>query len=163
MSRREDRSSESKRHRSRFGREPRYFYMIPFSYFLPFRRSFTLKGTIDVVDFDGVCFRSPKRSRRDGKPETERPPAEPDMDKDRTDRDHRNHRRLQDPLPLESVNESRESEKGTDAQKVPPSRSFFQVAFFFFFGAFQIYCSIMYCILYNLWLRCSKFALGCRS
>lgn len=86
-------------------------------------------------------FQSPKRSRRDGKPETERPPAEPDMDKDRPERDHRNHRRLQDPLPLESVNVGRESEKGTDAQKgvtkhssdatkVP--RSYFQVSCFFF-------------------------------
>ncbi|KAH6823586.1 hypothetical protein C2S53_006493 [Perilla frutescens var. hirtella] len=97
MSRREDRFSESKRHRSRFDREP-----------------------------------SPKKYRRDGKPETERPPAEPDLNKDRPDRDHRHHRRLQDPLPLESGNMSKESEKGLDGlkgvapTKVPQSRSYFQ-------------------------------------
>lgn len=96
MSRREERSSESKRHRSRFDRDP-----------------------------------SPKKSRRDGKPETERQPTEPDLDKDRPDRDHRHHRRLQDPLPLESGNMSKESENGADGlrvdpTKVPQSRSYFQ-------------------------------------
>ncbi|XP_057783000.1 uncharacterized protein LOC131000881 [Salvia miltiorrhiza] len=102
MSRREDRSSESKRHRSRFDREP-----------------------------------SPKRSRRDGKPETEKPPGEPDLDKDRSDRDHRHHRRLPGPPPLECGNMNRESERGADAHKavakrssdptkIPQSRSYFQ-------------------------------------
>ncbi|KAI3448185.1 hypothetical protein Pfo_004850 [Paulownia fortunei] len=112
MSRRQDRSSESKRHRSRFDREP-----------------------------------SPKRSTRDGKPETERPLTEPELGKGRLDRDHKHHRRLQDPLPLEvplshdskveSGIMSKESENRTDGHqggtkhssdptKVPQSRSYFQ-------------------------------------
>ncbi|KAL2490872.1 cyclin-related [Abeliophyllum distichum] len=67
MSRREDRNFDSKRHRSRFDREP-----------------------------------SPKRSRRDGKPATERPPTDTDLDKDHLDRDQKHRRRLQDALPLEA-------------------------------------------------------------
>ncbi|XP_041995015.1 zinc finger CCCH domain-containing protein 18-like [Salvia splendens] len=98
MSRREDRSSEPKRHRSRFDREP-----------------------------------SPKRSRRDGKPETERPPTDPDLDRDRSDRVHRHHRRLPRPPRLEYGNlNRRESDRGADGHKesdpakIPQSRSYFQ-------------------------------------
>ncbi|CAA0807469.1 cyclin-related [Striga hermonthica] len=102
MSRREDRSSDARRHRSRFDREP-----------------------------------SPKRSRRDIKVESERPPPETKSDRDR-DSDQRHHRRLRDPLPLESplavrkdtdnrVNEPQESTKrSSDQTKVPQSRSYFQ-------------------------------------
>lgn len=85
-----------------------------------------------------ALFQSPKRSRRDGKPETERLPTEPDLDKDR---DHRHHRRLQDPLPLESGTVNKESEKvadgtkgvakhSSDPTKLPLSRSYFQVSSF---------------------------------
>lgn len=117
MSRREERSSESKRHRSRFDRDP-----------------------------------SPKKSRRDGKPETERQPTEPDLDKDRPDRDHRHHRRLQDPLPLESGNMSKESENGADGlrvdpTKVPQSRSYFQVSSFlisFLFIFYPYNCKLLW-------------------
>ncbi|KAG8364193.1 hypothetical protein BUALT_Bualt19G0102800 [Buddleja alternifolia] len=112
MSRREDRSSDSKRHRSRFDREP-----------------------------------SPKRSRRDGKQETERPNTNAELDKERSDRDHKHRRRLQDPLPLEassaqdakietgsiskaSENKTNGHQGGTkhssDSSKVPQARSFFQ-------------------------------------
>ncbi|KAL8553429.1 hypothetical protein ACS0TY_001922 [Phlomoides rotata] len=94
MSRREDRSSESKRHRSRFDREP-----------------------------------SPKRSRRDGKPDTERTPTEPELEKDRMDRDHRHHRRPQDRLPLEAgskVVSASMNKHSSDPSKVPLSRSYFQ-------------------------------------
>ncbi|KAG6417479.1 hypothetical protein SASPL_119660 [Salvia splendens] len=98
MSRREDRSSEPKRHRSRFDREP-----------------------------------SPKRSRRDGKSGTERPPTEPDLDRDRSDRVHRHHRRLPGPPPLEYGNlNRRESDGGADGHKesnptkTPQSRPYFQ-------------------------------------
>ncbi|KAK6120987.1 hypothetical protein DH2020_045275 [Rehmannia glutinosa] len=99
MSRREHRSYDSKRLRSRFDREP----------------------------------------RRDGKPETERPPAEPELDKGRLDRDHKNYREF--PLSRDSKVESgimsNESEnradghqRGTkhssDPTKVPQSRSYFQ-------------------------------------
>ncbi|GMY38692.1 DNA polymerase kappa [Fagus crenata] len=68
MSRREGRDSDSKRHRSRFDREP-----------------------------------SPKKSRRDGKPETERVPSNTNLDVgDHADRDQKHRRRLQDALPLEA-------------------------------------------------------------
>ncbi|KAL2513486.1 cyclin-related [Forsythia ovata] len=112
MSRREDRNFDSKRHRSRFDREP-----------------------------------SPKRSRRDGKPATERLPTDPDLDKDHLDRDQKHRRRLQDALPLEAPSAqeskvetqavSKESENKTnghhegtkhssDPTKVPRSQSYFQ-------------------------------------
>ncbi|XP_073143271.1 uncharacterized protein [Henckelia pumila] len=112
MSRREDRSSDSKRHRSRFDREP-----------------------------------SPKRSRRDGKPATERPHSHPELDKDKSSSDQRHHRRLQDALPLEAPlgrdakvetgmvsKESEEKFNGdpegsnhpTDPAKIPRSRAYFQ-------------------------------------
>ncbi|GER36913.1 cyclin-related family protein [Striga asiatica] len=86
------------------------------------------------------CFvntASPKRSRRDVKVESERPPPETKSDRDR-DSDQRHHRRLRDPLPLESplavnkdtdnrVNGPQESTKRTsDQTKVPQSRSYFQ-------------------------------------
>ncbi|KAI7991765.1 hypothetical protein LOK49_LG12G00516 [Camellia lanceoleosa] len=68
MSRREARESDSKRHRSKFDREP-----------------------------------SPKRSRRDGKPATERPSSNLNLDVgDHSDRDQKHRRRLQDALPLEA-------------------------------------------------------------
>ncbi|GMQ01117.1 hypothetical protein CsSME_00047878 [Camellia sinensis var. sinensis] len=68
MSRREARESDSKRHRSKFDREP-----------------------------------SPKRSRRDGKPATERPSSNLNLDVgDHSDRDQKHRRRLQDVLPLEA-------------------------------------------------------------
>lgn len=100
-----------------------------------------------------ALFQSPKRSRRDGKPETERLPTEPVLDKDRTDRDHRHHRRLQDPLPLESGTVNKESEKGADGHKgvakhssdqtkLPQPRSYFQVSYFRLFFAY--YCGILW-------------------
>ncbi|XP_022869199.1 nuclear speckle splicing regulatory protein 1-like isoform X1 [Olea europaea var. sylvestris] len=112
MSRREDRNFDSKRHRSRFDREP-----------------------------------SPKRSRRDGKPGTERPPADIDFDKDHLDRGQKHQRRLQDALPLEAPSAqgskvetqavSKEAENKTnghregtkhssDPTKIPRSESYFQ-------------------------------------
>ncbi|XP_075501753.1 uncharacterized protein LOC142539895 isoform X2 [Primulina tabacum] len=112
MSRREDRRSDSKRHRSRFDREP-----------------------------------SPKRSRRDGRPATERPHSNPDLDKDQLSSDHKHHRRLQDALTLEAPlgrdakvetgMVSKESEEKAnrnpegsnhpiDPAKVPRSRTYFQ-------------------------------------
>ncbi|XP_057963773.1 uncharacterized protein LOC131154947 isoform X2 [Malania oleifera] len=118
MSRREGRESDSKRHRSRFDREP-----------------------------------SPKRSRRDGKPETERKPSNFDMDVGgHTDRDQKHRRRLQDALPLEAalapgskeengavnkVSDKKTEDKKTegrsegtkhssDPTEVPRSRSYFQ-------------------------------------
>ncbi|XWS54681.1 hypothetical protein CRYUN_Cryun10bG0110500 [Craigia yunnanensis] len=114
MSRREGRDSDSRRHRSRFDREP-----------------------------------SPKRSRRDGKPETERVVSKADV-RDRVDQDEKQLRRLQDTLPLEapSVPDSSNTESGTankesdrknnghhegtnskhssDPTEVPRSRSYFQ-------------------------------------
>ncbi|XP_052210648.1 protein decapping 5 [Diospyros lotus] len=113
MSRREDgRESESKRHRSRFDREP-----------------------------------SPKRSRRDGKPATERPPSNLSFDvRDQSDREQKHRRRLQDALPLEGPEADskleagagrKEFDKKTNALRdgtksssnpteVPRSRSYFQ-------------------------------------
>ncbi|XP_075493765.1 uncharacterized protein LOC142531500 [Primulina tabacum] len=112
MSRRVDRSSDSKRYRSRFDREP-----------------------------------SPKRSRRDGKPATERPDTHPQLDKDHLHSDQKHHRRLQDALPLEAPlgrdakveagmvsKESEEKANGnpegsnhpSDPAKVPRSRGYFQ-------------------------------------
>ncbi|KAL3843848.1 hypothetical protein ACJIZ3_001251 [Penstemon smallii] len=106
MSRREDRNSDSKRHRSRFDREP-----------------------------------SPKRSRRDGKPETERSHNNTEFDKDRLDRDQKQRRRLQDAvahdLKVETGTTSKESENksggrhggtvdSSEPTKVPRSQSYFQ-------------------------------------
>ncbi|XP_059653000.1 uncharacterized protein LOC132300084 [Cornus florida] len=113
MSRREGRESDSRRHRSRFDREP-----------------------------------SPKRSRRDGKPATERLSINPDLDTgNHSNRDEKHHRRLQDALPLEvpvasdSKVEtgalSKESDKKTnghsegtknslDPAEVPRPRTYFQ-------------------------------------
>ncbi|KAK6253419.1 hypothetical protein QUC31_015139 [Theobroma cacao] len=112
MSRREGRHSDSKRHRSRFDREP-----------------------------------SPKRSRRDGKPETGRVVSNADVG-DRADQDEKQRRRLQDALPLDapSAPDSSKIESGTvikesdrkrnghlegtkhssDPTEVPRSRSYFQ-------------------------------------
>ncbi|XVF01390.1 hypothetical protein REPUB_Repub04eG0084300 [Reevesia pubescens] len=112
MSRREGRDSDSRRHRSRFDREP-----------------------------------SPKRSRRDGKPETERLVSNADV-RDRVDQDEKQGRRLQDALPLEvpSAPASSKIESGTvnkesdrknnghhegakhssDPTDLPRSRSYFQ-------------------------------------
>ncbi|XP_057488891.1 uncharacterized protein LOC130786781 [Actinidia eriantha] len=112
MPRREGRDSDSKRHRSKFDREP-----------------------------------SPKRSRRDGKPATERPSSNLNLDVgDRSDRDQKHRRRLQDALPLEvppasdpkveagggskefdkRINGQREGNKNSsNATEVPRSRSFF--------------------------------------
>ncbi|CAI9104272.1 OLC1v1002908C1 [Oldenlandia corymbosa var. corymbosa] len=87
---------------------------------------------------------SPKRSRRDGKPETERPPANIDLDnQERSDSDQKHRRRLQDALPLEAPSEqvsndvlTKDSEKAnlegegkkvsSDPVDVPRSRSYFQ-------------------------------------
>ncbi|KAL2454213.1 cyclin-related [Abeliophyllum distichum] len=90
---------------------------------------------------------SPKRSRRDGKPETERQPTDSVMDKDHLDWDQKDRLRLKDALPLEAslVKDpkletgaaSKESEYKTDGHyegikfstyqtKVPESRSYFQ-------------------------------------
>ncbi|KAK9286284.1 hypothetical protein L1049_014674 [Liquidambar formosana] len=123
MSRREGRDSDSKRHRSKFDREP-----------------------------------SPKRSRRDGKPATERIPSNPSLDiGDHTERNQKHRQRLQDALPLETPLPpdskvetgavSKESDKktsglkepdentsglhigtkhSTDPTEVPRSRSYFQ-------------------------------------
>jgi hypothetical protein len=100
-----------------------------------------------------ICYlagsTSPKRSRRDGKPETERVPGNTDLDVgDRTDRDQKHRHRLQDALPLEATSApdskpengvvSKESEKkpnehregpkhSSNTSEVPRSRSFFQV------------------------------------
>ncbi|XWS68132.1 hypothetical protein CRYUN_Cryun04dG0064200 [Craigia yunnanensis] len=112
MSRREARDSDSRRHRSRFDREP-----------------------------------SPKRSRRDGKPVTERVVSNTDVG-DRADQDEVQRRRLQDALPLEvpSAADSSKIESGavnkesdrknnghhegakhsSDPTEVPRSRSYFQ-------------------------------------
>ncbi|XVF44985.1 hypothetical protein PTKIN_Ptkin02bG0169000 [Pterospermum kingtungense] len=111
MSRREGRDSDSRRHRSRFDREP-----------------------------------SPKRSRRDGKPETERVVSNTDVG----DKDEKQRRRLQDALPLEAPsapdsskieggnvvtnkesdrknNGHREGSKHySDPTDIPRSRSYFQ-------------------------------------
>lgn len=92
---------------------------------------------------------SPKRSRRDGKPETERIPSNTDLDVgDHTDKNQKHCRRLQDALPLEAPsapdakpeNEalSKESVKtpsehreglrhSKDPADVARSRSYFQV------------------------------------
>ncbi|PSS26141.1 DEAD-box ATP-dependent RNA helicase [Actinidia chinensis var. chinensis] len=113
MSRREGRDSDSKRHRSKFDREP-----------------------------------SPKRSRRDGKPATERPSSNLNLDiGNHSGRDQKHRRRLQDALPLEvprasdpkvetgggskefdkRTNEQREGNKNSsNATEVPQSQSFFQ-------------------------------------
>ncbi|XP_073041437.1 uncharacterized protein [Primulina eburnea] len=112
MSRREDRSSDSKRHRSRFDREP-----------------------------------SPKRSRRDGRPATERPHSNPELDKDQLSNDQKRHRRVQDALTLEAplgrdakvetgivskepVEKANGNPEGSnhpiDPAKVPRSRTYFQ-------------------------------------
>ncbi|CAI9769164.1 unnamed protein product [Fraxinus pennsylvanica] len=90
---------------------------------------------------------SPKRSRRDGKPATERLPTDTELHKDHLDRDQKHRRRLQDALPLEatSAQESKvetqavtkESENKTnghyegtkhssDPTKIPHSQSYFQ-------------------------------------
>lgn len=91
---------------------------------------------------------SPKRSRRDGKPETERVPSNTNLDvEDHADRDQKHRRRLQDALPLEasSAPESKaesgsvsketdkkpnghhEGSKHSDPTEVPRSRSYYQV------------------------------------
>ncbi|KDP44496.1 hypothetical protein JCGZ_16329 [Jatropha curcas] len=91
---------------------------------------------------------SPKKSRRDGKPETGRVTSKTNLDvEDHTDRDQKHRRRLQDALPLEAPSApdpksesgavSKESEKKTnghhegskhfsDPTEVPRSRSYFQ-------------------------------------
>ncbi|EEF34916.1 conserved hypothetical protein [Ricinus communis] len=91
---------------------------------------------------------SPKRSRRDGKPETERVPSYTNLNvEDSTDRDQRHRRRLHDALPLEAPSApdskveagvlSKDSEKkpngdhegtkrSSDPIDVPRSRSYFQ-------------------------------------
>lgn len=95
-----------------------------------------------------VGLPSPKRSRRDGKPETERPPAVSNLDsRDHSDRDQKHRRRLQDALPLEAptaqvskqeagavrkesdrANVNHEGTKHSPHQtEVPRSRSYFQV------------------------------------
>lgn len=100
-----------------------------------------------------ICYlarsTSPKRSRRDGKPETERVPGNTDLDVgDQTDWDQKHHQRLQDTLPLEAPsapdskpengavskesekkpNEHREGQKhSSNPTEIPRSRSFFQV------------------------------------
>lgn len=51
-----------------------------------------------------ACVCSPKRSRRDGKPATERPSSNLNLDVgDPIDRDQKHRRRLQDALPLEAL------------------------------------------------------------
>ncbi|XP_022896162.1 uncharacterized protein LOC111410165 [Olea europaea var. sylvestris] len=88
---------------------------------------------------------SPKRSRRDGKPATERLPSDTELHNDHLDRDQKLRRRLQDALPLEatSAQESKvetqavgkESENKTNGHyegtkhsptKIPRSQSYFQ-------------------------------------
>lgn len=113
MTRREGRDSDSKRHRSRFDREP-----------------------------------SPKRPRRDGKPATERPSNNLNLDSgDHSDQDQKHRRRLQDALPLEtplapdqkveagavgeeSDKKSNGHNEGTkhpsNSDKAPRSKSYFQ-------------------------------------
>ncbi|KAK2664879.1 hypothetical protein Ddye_003453 [Dipteronia dyeriana] len=113
MSRRESRDSDSKRHRSRFDREP-----------------------------------SPKRSRWDGKPATDRVPGSNNLDSGgNVDQGKTHRRRLQEALPLEApsaadtkveagslTNESDKKSNGlhektklsSDPAQVPRSRSFFQ-------------------------------------
>ena len=93
---------------------------------------------------------SPKRSRRDRKPETERVVSNTDVG-DRADQDEKQRRRLQDALPLEasSAPDSSKIESGTvnkksdrksngchegtkhssDRTQVPRSRSYFQVLY----------------------------------
>ena len=92
---------------------------------------------------------SPKRSRRDGKPATERPLSNLGFDvRDQSDREQKHRRRLQDALPLEALPEAdsklevgagrKEFDKKTNALRdgtksssnpteVPRSRSYFQV------------------------------------
>ncbi len=92
---------------------------------------------------------SPKKSRRDGKPETERVPSNTNLDVgDHADRDQRHRRRLQDALPLEAPlapdskrengavskesdkkpDEHREGSKhSSDPTEASRPRSFFQV------------------------------------
>ncbi|KAJ9159413.1 hypothetical protein P3X46_024921 [Hevea brasiliensis] len=90
---------------------------------------------------------SPKRSRRDGKPVTERVPSNTNLDvEDHADRDQKHRRRLQDALPLEAPsapdskvesgavskesdkkpNGHHEGSKHSDPTEVPRSRSYFQ-------------------------------------
>lgn len=93
---------------------------------------------------------SPKRSRRDGKPETGRVVSNADVG-DRADQDEKQRRRLQDALPLDapSAPDSSKIESGTvikesdrkrnghlegtkhssDPTEVPRSRSYFQVLY----------------------------------
>lgn len=92
---------------------------------------------------------SPKRSRRDGKTETERPSANSHLDnRNHSDRDQNHHRRLKDALPLEAPSEQDSKVEGvalskgksekanldnegtkisSDPTDVPRSRSYFQV------------------------------------
>lgn len=99
-------------------------------HFSTFSEGFLLAVSNCWRSFHILCLKSPKRSRRDGKPETERRPAEPELENDRMDRDHRQHRRLQDPLPLEAVSKGVSAsinKHSSDPSKVPLSRSYFQV------------------------------------
>ncbi|CAI9764436.1 unnamed protein product [Fraxinus pennsylvanica] len=105
-------------------------------------------------NFDSKRYRSrfdrepsPKRSRRDGKPATERPPTDTGLNKDHLDRDQKHRRRLQDAFPLEAPSAqgskvetqavSKESENkinghndgtkhSSDPTKIPRSQSYFQ-------------------------------------
>ena len=107
---------------------------------------------------------SPKRSRRDGKPVTERVVSNTDVG-DRVDKDEMQRRRLQDDLPLEvpSAPDSSKIESGavnkesdrknngqhegtkhsSDPTEVPRSRSYFQVLYpiwYHFLGMYPFYC-----------------------
>lgn len=97
------------------------------------------------------CFglASPKRSRRDGKPETERPPADINLDtRENSVRNQKRHQQLQDALPLRAplphvseeeagsvrkesnrANVNHEGKKQSlDPTDAPRSRSYFQVS-----------------------------------
>lgn len=65
-------------------------------------------------------FRSRKRSRRDGKPETERVPSKGDVG-EHTDRDQKQRRRLQDAVPLEAQ-ETPDSKVGNEDVGMHPEK-----------------------------------------
>ncbi|GKV26490.1 hypothetical protein SLEP1_g35778 [Rubroshorea leprosula] len=94
---------------------------------------------------------SPKRSRRDGKPEAERLPSDNNVG-EHADREQKHRRRLQDALPLEAseapdskvengavVRQTErkhdashgEEKRSSDPTEVPKSRSYFQVLCWF--------------------------------
>ncbi|KZV38841.1 treacle protein [Dorcoceras hygrometricum] len=112
-----------------------------------FKKHFSFNDWINKHGDSLLLPASPKRFRRDGKPATERPHSNPDLDKDQLSSDQKHHRRLQDALPLEaplgrdenveSGTVSKQSEEkangnlegsnhSSEQAKVPRSRTYFQ-------------------------------------